>query len=964
MPKNNQKGIIHIFLLLFLIVSIGVGVYLVNQKTNLFPKAAQETNVAVITDLTNQLLQATGGGKTDISLSTQPSSTEMTNLANIATRRKAELLKLLDQDPLEFSKQAKLYDKRHLFPKELANDLEQLVMDKGKFLILHFDDFKNKKSTQEYYFESAGIEKIKDPKEKAKKRFKLRLPGAQAPKAKSGSTVQLSGISLDQQIALSSPQTAGNSLSTFNVLAQPASQKPLTSAKVAALLVRFQDSPATPPFTKVQTEDALIHSNDSLKKYYEETSYGNLSPSIDVFDWITIPYTISYFTGCPTFELANYAKVELSKAGINLDIYDYEMYITSDRSPGCSWSGAAGRRVSFIYANIIHSVLSHEFGHTLGWHHANKLACPPKYIDNYANCINGRVGLEYEDRYDVMGSGLHQNNPSHKIAAGWIPQLKIATVTANGTYTIAPLEDINGSTLVLRIYKADTNEYYDIDYRQRIGYFDRNITTDVFLTEPNGAFIRISEPDPDAWMQTALIDMTPLNTMDPKDAFNEPLSDGMEFYDPVNDIRIKQLSHDRSGVKLQISGNFSAGDCKSVSLSAFPAGSQKLGQPVTLVASAAGCPLPEYRWWILPLGGTWAPLTNSYSNSATFNWDTLGANIGDYKLGVWARNAGSTDQLQTSAALDYTLKDCTTPILQYSTSPSSSIINLTASSSCAGGTPQYRWWMMPPGGTWQPLTTTYSASSSYSWDTNGLTPGLYQVGVWVDTRGNPDVLQTSSAIGVTVAKSVYDCSSVTITASNPSPQNTGGNYQFSASSTCTNNSAEYAWFTRHIPDGKWVIMNTNIEPGSGNVTWSSNSTIAWNTQNLPIGTYQVGIWARAAGSNSPTLQATSAIDYVLQSANPNCTSISLKSDLASPIKIGSTVNFSSKPVCNTTYQFRWWVLPPGGTWTVVNDWSTNSTFSWTTTGLKPGKYLVDVWVKADGSTKAFDTESYLTFDVQ
>lgn len=40
MPSFNQKGIAHLFLLVLLAAGIGLGVYLVGQKTNIFPRAA------------------------------------------------------------------------------------------------------------------------------------------------------------------------------------------------------------------------------------------------------------------------------------------------------------------------------------------------------------------------------------------------------------------------------------------------------------------------------------------------------------------------------------------------------------------------------------------------------------------------------------------------------------------------------------------------------------------------------------------------------------------------------------------------------------------------------------------------------------------------------------------------------------------------------------------------------------
>lgn len=42
----NQKGVAHIFLILFLLAGLAVGVYLVQQKTNILPKAFENTGVS------------------------------------------------------------------------------------------------------------------------------------------------------------------------------------------------------------------------------------------------------------------------------------------------------------------------------------------------------------------------------------------------------------------------------------------------------------------------------------------------------------------------------------------------------------------------------------------------------------------------------------------------------------------------------------------------------------------------------------------------------------------------------------------------------------------------------------------------------------------------------------------------------------------------------------------------------
>ena len=59
---------------------------------------------------------------------------------------------------------------------------------------------------------------------------------------------------------------------------------------------------------------------------------------------------------------------------------------------------------------------------------------------------------------------------------------------------------------------------------------------------------------------------------------------------------------------------------------------------------------------------------------------------------------------------------------------------------------------------------------------------------------------------------------------------------------------------------------------------------------------------------------------------------------------------------DATYEF--WVQAPGGAWTLLQAYSTSSTATWDTTGLAPGTYLFDVWVKEAGNTP--DWEAHIS----
>ena len=60
-------------------------------------------------------------------------------------------------------------------------------------------------------------------------------------------------------------------------------------------------------------------------------------------------------------------------------------------------------------------------------------------------------------------------------------------------------------------------------------------------------------------------------------------------------------------------------------------------------------------------------------------------------------------------------------------------------------------------------------------------------------------------------------------------------------------------------------------------------------------------------------------------------------------------------------QYEYWVLPPGGSWTIMQSWNTASTFSWDPAAN--GTYQLAVWTKDATSTATFDTGAILTFTI-
>ncbi len=75
---------------------------------------------------------------------------------------------------------------------------------------------------------------------------------------------------------------------------------------------------------------------------------------------------------------------------------------------------------------------------------------------------------------------------------------------------------------------------------------------------------------------------------------------------------------------------------------------------------------------------------------------------------------------------------------------------------------------------------------------------------------------------------------------------------------------------------------------------------------------------------------------------------------ASPQTTGTSVQLSATSTGCSSPQYEFWIQGPGGAWTIVQGYSSSSTFNWSTAGLPPGTYNFDVWVRQSGSTASWE----------
>jgi len=133
--------------------------------------------------------------------------------------------------------------------------------------------------------------------------------------------------------------------------------------------------------------------------------------------------------------------------------------------------------------------------------------------------------------------------------------------------------------------------------------------------------------------------------------------------------------------------------------------------------------------------------------------------------------------------------------------------------------------------------------------------------------------------------------------------------------------------------------------------YSTTNTWTWNTTGAAAATYGVQVYVRNVGS-SAKYEATKTMSYTL---NPSpATGATLISNKPSPQTAGSNVTFTAGGVGGSgNYEYRFWIKA-AGVWTTVQGYSATNTFNWDTTGLPPGTYRAQVYVRNAGSTAKYE----------
>ncbi len=125
------------------------------------------------------------------------------------------------------------------------------------------------------------------------------------------------------------------------------------------------------------------------------------------------------------------------------------------------------------------------------------------------------------------------------------------------------------------------------------------------------------------------------------------------------------------------------------------------------------------------------------------------------------------------------------------------------------------------------------------------------------------------------------------------------------------------------------------------------------------------LWVKNSGSTATyDAYAFTEVELVETAITLSSTPNLLAQPVGSVIQFASSVAGAAGPY---EYKFRLGegigvVAPQDETWTVPQDYSVVSSWSWDTLGLAPGTYRIVLWVKGAGSLTEYDAYDYI--DIQ
>lgn len=393
---------------------------------------------------------------------------------------------------------------------------------RGRVVETHGDTFTGEAKGRTFWLETGGE--------------RLRLVGA-PDSLRPGEKVRVRGTRKGESFLVAADAGAV----TADGPASVASVGPAVTKTVAVIAFTFSDN-TSQPWTTDQIRANFFGASNSVKAYFSDASYGQVTVSGDVFGWYQIAATDNACEATSTW--STQARAAATAAGVNLSAYQHIAFVFP-HSAACGWAGLAYMPGTHSWNNgtLSARVAGHELAHNFGVHHASTLACTSAgvRVTLSTTCTES----EYGDPFDIMGNAARLTNNWHRWRLGYFSNSEVVTVTsANaGQLTLGVVSQAGSVPKIVRVDRGDGNFYY-LEFRQPFGSFDNFGVGDSAV---NGVLMRVA-PDRSN-VRPFLLDGNPATTTFADAAFGA----GKTFTDSARGISIKVVSVSTSGAVVNVS---------------------------------------------------------------------------------------------------------------------------------------------------------------------------------------------------------------------------------------------------------------------------------------------------------------------------------------------------------------------------------------------------------------------------
>lgn len=394
--------------------------------------------------------------------------------------------------------------------------------------------------------------------------------------------------------------------------------------------------------------------------------------------------------------------------------------------------------------------------------------------------------------------------------------------------------------------------------------------------------------------------------------------------------------------------------CSGVTLSSSGS-STAVGVPITVTADAV-CPTgttPTFAYIVEPLtSATWIT-ASAWTSGATWSWTP--SNAGAYRILVWLTDSSTSagpqaeSEVWQSVAVAPTSSGCTGLSAAASTlsGQTEETISLTATATCPGGTsPQFAYIVEPAGSNSWITASAWTASTSWSWEAAGAPPGQYDLLIWETSGATSAGPQDQAEVLVQVAlpPTSEPCGSASIAVSVGDVQ-AGGSVSVSAVSVCpTGSTANFAYIVEAADASSWLTASA----------WTGSSW-TWGTAGVAPGAYIIMVWTTDGALNGPQAVAQAQVEVTaLPAPQTPCSGLRVSATPSSGLE-GMTVSIGATVTCPSSAYLAYSVSSAAGGAPITTTAWTSTTWTWSTSGVAAGPYLLSVYLTDD--TSALTTQA-------